>query len=158
MPTLGDLLSKKTKQKTVAPNSLGAMASRMMPSADDNDIITDKIINIESAGNPNAYNKRSGAMGLMQIMPNGALADWNTINRDSRHTPDQMNDPQINSKIGTWYLNERIPQMMQSMNLPDSVDNRLIAYNAGIGNLRKILAGKMQMPKETSDYIKKYRR
>ena len=35
------------------------------------------IIQIESSGNPNAYNPRSGCIGLMQISPKGALADWN---------------------------------------------------------------------------------
>lgn len=44
------------------------------------DKLTTAIIQVESGGNPNAYNKSSGAIGLMQIIPNGALAEWNKYN------------------------------------------------------------------------------
>ena len=37
----------------------------------------------------------------------------------------------------------------------DTLENRLIVYNWGIGNFRKYQKGKKQLPKETADYIKK---
>ena len=136
-----------------------------------------KIIQIESSGNPNAYNKSSGAIGLMQITP-VCLEDWNTfksgkmygeIARCNKNDCENytlfeyynlgdLYNPTINVKIGTWYINERIPQMLEAFDIPDTVENRLIAYNFGVGNLRKYLEGEKKLPKETKNYILKYKR
>jgi hypothetical protein len=53
--------------------------------------------------------------------------------------------------VAEWYLNARIPFFMAIMGIKDTLANRLHAYNAGIGLLRRGV-----MPKETRDYIKKY--
>ena len=145
--------------------------------AEDIDIPT--IIQIESNGNPNAYNKSSGAIGLMQITPI-VLKEYNKegiftqeIKTRRLYSLGDLYVPTINIEIGTWYINERIPQMLKAYNLLDSIDNRLIAYNWGIGNLKNwverhtsviVYSGKPSksinpnhfLPKETQNYIKKY--
>ncbi len=127
------------------------------------EIDINKIIQIESSGNPHAYNKRSGAIGLMQITPI-CLEEWNNpeILRkrgESRNTVFLVDlyCGAINVYIGTWYINERIPQMLKAYGLEDTIEYRLIAYNWGIGNLLKHLKGKYPLPKETRDYIRKYK-
>ena len=112
------------------------------------------IIQIESSGNPLAYNKRSQARGLMQITPI-CLDDYNGNGGVifSVRT-EELFDPKINIMIGKWYLNYRIPQMLNYYGYPDTIENRLIAYNAGISFVVKGWA----LPKETRDYIKKYRK
>ena len=66
-------------------------------------------------------------------------------------------NPEINVRIGTWYINERIPQMLKSFGIEDTVENRLIAYNFGVGNLRKYLKGEKKLPRETRNYLRKYK-
>lgn len=116
------------------------------------DVDIDTIIQIESSGNPNAYNKGSQARGLMQITPI-CLKEYNSFNRASFNLSDLF-VPEINIKIGTWYINKRIPQMLRYYKIEDTINNRLIAYNFGIGNLKN----GVPLPKETRDYIKKYER
>lgn len=111
-----------------------------------------KIIQIESSGDPLAWNRGEDARGLMQIR-SGALADWNRLHRTDRHTKDDLWDPQINVKIGSWYINVCIPRYLRHFNIPDTYQNRIVAYNAGIGTLRK---GK-KLTQTTKDYIRKYK-
>lgn len=118
----------------------------------------DKIKAIESGGEIEpqyAYNKKTGATGAYQILPGkyGALADWNAMNPYEQYSDQHLFDPNVNYKIANWYMNIRIPQMLKAVKLPDTEDNRLWAYNAGVGNVK---AGKL--PKETVGYIQKYRR
>ncbi len=131
------------------------------------------IIQIESSGNPNAISK-SGCIGLMGINPKGALADWNTFYCDSyytypssgyincqiqtEHNIGDLYNPKINVKIGKFYINERIPQMLKTYGIEDTVENRLIAYHDGIGNLRKYLKGERKLGKRMKAYLKKYKR
>jgi soluble lytic murein transglycosylase-like protein len=109
------------------------------------------IMTIESHGDASITNKRSGARGLYQITPI-CLEDFNKVNH-TNYSLNQLYDPQINSMVAYWYLQERIPSLFKAYNLPDTVRNRLWAYNAGIGYLKRRI-----MPLETSDYIKKYER
>ena len=61
----------------------------------------------ESGGNPKAYS-RSGAVGLMQVMPrDGLAAEFSCVNGPcfaSRPTMDQLKDPEFNIKYGTRML------------------------------------------------------
>lgn len=128
------------------------------------DNLLDKVINTESGGDPNIVNPTSGAFGLMQLMNNGALADWNMMNGQNL-TKEQAMDPQINKQIGAWYLQKRIPTMLQQYGLPLSPEYMLMAYNWGIGNLMDWYKGKGQykgkakdyslVPEETKQYVKK---
>jgi len=116
-----------------------------------------KIIKIESSGNPKALNKRSGARGLCQIMRLTWFECCSRLNYDWSF--DEAYDPVKNVIIGEYYINKRIPQMLKYYNIPDNIDNRLISYNWGIGNLDKARRsyGKINLPKETQNYIKKYK-
>src|SRR3990167_1777244 len=111
------------------------------------DQLLQALISAESSGNPRAKSNK-GAQGLMQIT-SPALADYNTYQK-SAYSMDDMYDSNINKQVGTWYLGSRIPQMLQTYKLPDTLENRLWAYNAGIGNVRKGIK-----PKETQVYIDK---
>ena len=116
------------------------------------------IISIESSGNPHAYNAKSGAIGLMQITEI-CLDEFNAFAfADNIYGLGDLYNPPVNIMIGTWYINERIPQMLKHYRIEDTIENRLISYNFGIGNLRKYLKGEVKLPKETRNYIKKYRR
>ena len=112
-----------------------------------------KIIQIESSGNPKAYNPKTQDIGLMQITPI-CLEDYNNYNPD--YTTIDLYTPEINKIIGTWYINYRIPRMLNYYNIPDTIENRLIAYNWGIGNLIKYTKGELELPKETKEYLEKY--
>lgn len=65
----------------------------------------------ESGGNPKAYSK-SGAVGLLQVMPNDGLASgFMCINGpcfSSRPSTDQLYDPEFNIAYGTQMLSELI--------------------------------------------------
>ena len=116
------------------------------------------IIQIESGGDPEAYNPASGAIGLMQITPI-CLEDY--FEQETKGAvlgvmTAKLYNPEINKKVGTWYLNERIPELLKAYGIEDIVANRLISYNAGIGVLRQYLAGKRELPNETKDYLRKY--
>lgn len=67
-------------------------------------------------------------------------------------------NPKINVKIGTWYINQRIPQMLKAYDIEDTIENRLIAYHDGIGNLQKYLKGKRKLGKAMKSYLIKYKK
>lgn len=108
-----------------------------------------KIYFIESSNNPNAYNERSQARGLGQITPI-VLKEWNNFHPKNQVTSDDLFNADVNKQISSWYMNERIPAMLRYFKKEDTAMNRLIAYNAGIARVGKVL------PKETDSYIKKY--
>lgn len=111
----------------------------------------DIIIEIESNWNETAINKKSGATGLTQItIP--ALTDFNRTCKEN-YTMEDMKDPQKAMRVGYTYINEIIPKYLRAFKYEDTIQNRLIAYNLGIGRVkqwRKVI--------ETVNYIKKYKR
>lgn len=119
------------------------------------DVNMDIIIRIESNGNPNAIG-RAGEHGLCQIIPGTwdecierMGVDWSW--------KEYSFDPIKNRAVGTYYMNTRIPQMLRYYDIPDTIDNRIIAYNAGIGNLIRIHREVNSIPYTTCDYLAKYR-
>jgi len=110
------------------------------------------IATIESSNNTEAYNERSQARGLYQITPI-CLADYNQYHKDKIHL-NQLFIREYNLEVANWYMNKRIPQLLIHYGLTDTLNNRLIAYNAGISYLIK----NKTIPTETSNYIKKYNR
>lgn len=115
------------------------------------DMDMNKVFSIESSMNPKAYNKGAQAKGLGQITPI-VLKEWNNFNPNKKYTSDELMDGNINTKISTWYMNKRIPQLLSHYKIEDTPDNRITAYNAGIGTL----VSKKPIPTETQNYIKKY--
>jgi len=112
----------------------------------------DKIAMIESSGNPLAHNKRDDSRGLFQITKI-CLKEWNMYHPDNQYTMKDLWYPTVNRLIADWYLNKRIPQMIKHYGVDDTVENRIIAFNAGISYL---VNGK-EIPQITKNYIKKYR-
>ena len=123
-----------------------------MAYADDVYVDMQKIRMIESSGNPRAYNVSSQARGLYQITPI-VLTKYNNYHPHDTHTLEQLFSSRVNSKIAHWYMNKRIPQMLHYYNVEDTVNNRLISYNAGISYV--VGNGKV-LPSETVQYIAKY--
>lgn len=109
----------------------------------------DAVIDTESSGDPLARSAR-GARGLMQITP-PVLFDYNA-RMGTRYSEKDLDNPEVNSSIGKWYLGTEVPRLLKHFGVDDTLDNRLWAYNAGIG---RVVKG--QMPTETKDYIGKVR-
>lgn len=91
---------------------------------------------IESHGYPRAYNRRSGARGLMQIVPS-VLKEWNHLHPSQEYNLDDLFNSRINVKIGTWYLDRIKNHYLPHYGIKPSIENIIIAYNWGIGNLQK---------------------
>ena len=106
---------------------------------------------IESKNNPQAYAIKENARGLGQIRPI-VLQEYNKYNKTTVRPCDLFLGA-INLKICDWYLNKRIPAMLRAYRLADTIENRLICYNAGIGKLRS-----GAIPSRTIAYIKEYNR
>lgn len=114
------------------------------------------IIRAESSFNPQAVS-RSGALGLMQLMPSTALMLANELNIEG-FTTDMLYEPKINIRMGVFYFKKMLEKF-------GNRETALAAYNAGEGNVSTWLQnaayskdGKTlhYIPfKETSDYIKK---
>lgn len=111
-----------------------------------------RIAMIESNGNPLAWNKAEDGRGLFQVNPI-CLREWNNFHPRDQHTPDDLFRAHVNAKIADWYINRRIPAMIKHYGKPDTIENRIIAYNAGISY---VVNGK-EIPQITKNYIKKYR-
>ncbi len=84
-----DMISQYASQNGLEPNLVAAVMLQ------------------ESGGNPNAYSK-SGAVGLMQVMPKDGLAEkFQCINGPcfaSRPSMDELYDPEFNISYGTRML------------------------------------------------------
>ena len=111
------------------------------------DVDMDIIAEIESSGDPLAYNSRTKATGKWQITPI-CLADFRIYNNTQYTLKDMFNQGNC-YEVAFWYLNKRIPQMLRYYECPVTVDNILICYNWGIGHL----VNGDKLPKETEDYI-----
>ncbi len=132
------------------------MGCDMMPCPAE-EVNVDAVIEIESGGNPNVYNKSSGAIGLMQITPI-CLEEYDKYwNKGIKIThPKELYNKNTNLMVGSWYLNTRIPQMLKAYEIPDTIKNRLIAYHDGIGNLKKYIEGRRKLGPEMRAYLKRY--
>ena len=109
------------------------------------------IASIESSNNPDAYNRWSKATGMYQITPI-CLEEYNRMS-GANFALNDMFDADMCYYVANWYMNKRIPQMLRHYELEDSIENRLWAYNAGIGNVVK-----NRKPNESINYIRLYKK
>ena len=120
-----------------------------------------KIIMIESSGRAHVKGKK-GEIGLMQIKPI-VLRDYYNSKGWSEKYYDidiemlKMYCPIQNLVVGRWYINIRVPQLLEAYGIEDTVENRLLGFTWGIGNLRKYLKGEIKMPKVKRLYLRKYK-
>lgn len=132
---------------------LGVMIGLMLCGCDDpawaGQVDMSIIRKIESNGNPLAIS-RTGAIGLYQIMP-CVLQEYNARN-NTKYTRLDLFSPSINTAVADWYMGVRIPQLLKHYRQPLTVENILRSYNAGV---RSVIKG--YTPKETKNYIKKYK-
>ncbi|MEW6045563.1 MAG: lytic transglycosylase domain-containing protein [Bacillota bacterium] len=90
------------------------------------------VVRVESNFRPTAVSSR-GARGLMQLLPD--TARWVAEQAGERDFfPDLLFVPEVNVRLGTWYLAELLKEFDGREALA------LAAYNAGRGNVRRWLA------------------
>jgi hypothetical protein len=158
-------IEKKTEYSAfmVAVCLLGALLLMVVccRSCHAQEISLDIISVIESSGNNMAYNFKSGATGQYQIIKS-CLNDYNkhaTENGFTLLNLTDMYEPKYAYMVSNWYLNEHIPDLLWDYGIPDTITSRLIAYNWGIGNLRKWFKRGChwnKLPLETRHYIQRY--
>lgn len=88
------------------------------------------VIRTESKFNTRAQSPK-GAYGLMQMMPE--TANWVAEQMDlpGDFTPEQLGNPDINIRMGTWYLSSLKKEFKGNEVL------MLAAYNGGRGNVKQ---------------------
>lgn len=90
------------------------------------------VINVESHWQAGAVSPK-GARGLMQLMP--ATAEWVAKQaRLAKFTPEDLFQPDVNIKLGSWYLADLLTEF--DGNLAVAV----AAYNGGRGNVDQWLS------------------
>lgn len=89
------------------------------------------LMRVESQFEPEATSA-SGARGLMQIMPDTARWSARQLGMTG-FTEDQLDDPEINIKLGCWYVSDLSREFRGRLPVV------LAAYNAGRGNVREWL-------------------
>ena len=87
----------------------------------------------ESGFNPNATGK-AGEIGLMQILPRGAVADWARYHKVPLPTERELFEPAKNLEIGCWYLGVALRRWKE---YKCSVELALAQYNAGGSRAKK---------------------
>lgn len=116
------------------------------------------IAKIESNSNPMAisYKGAKYGRGIYQISEI-CLKDYNMAN-NAEISPVELFSPKVNRDVAFWYFNLALPLYLRNKGIPVTPVNLLIAYNFGIGNLSKYLQGKVELPKETRNYLIKYKK
>ena len=91
------------------------------------------VIEVESSFRPGA-GSRAGALGLMQVMPETGAWLAARFGAPERGTEPDLLDPEWNVALGVRYLALLVRRFGR-------VDEALVAYNAGPGRARTLLAG-----------------
>jgi soluble lytic murein transglycosylase-like protein len=137
--SLASRLSLEPVVETIASVSPAAMVARAYPVPDDiapqggwvlDRALVFAVMRQESQFNPRAVS-RSGARGLMQLMP--ATAAWMTDRPDLRRNPNQLFNVQLNVELGERYLE----QTMEMGVISNCLIRTIMAYNAGPGNVTR---------------------
>ena len=121
----------KNKKKFTSTINYYALRYRLPPP------LLHAVVTAESAYDPNAIS-RTGAVGLMQLMPDTA----------KRYGVRNRRNPSDNLNGGTHYLRDLLLMFDNNLTLA------LAAYNAGEGNVKKY-GNKVPPFKETRNYVNK---
>lgn len=107
------------------------------------DALANAVMMVESRGNPNAVNLRSGATGAYQFMPDTARDMGLRVDEQV----DERKDPVKSRTAFMKYMN----QLLNRYN--GNTELALMAYNGGMGRVDNALKGKGNpLAKETMDY------
>lgn len=110
------------------------------------------IVLVESGGNPVAKSK-SGALGLMQIIP---LTGKHIATQ--RKLPEQpkekLTDPDYNMDFGSWYIGHQLDFFRVPGDRTRTVELAAAAYNGGPNKLKRHLNGAESLSNETQRYMK----
>ena len=110
------------------------------------------IVLVESGGNPVAKS-RSGALGLMQIIP---LTGKHIATQ--RKLPEQpkekLTDPDYNLDFGSWYIGHQLDFFQVPGDRTRTVELAAAAYNGGPNKLKRHLNGAESLSNETQRYMK----
>ena len=125
------------------------LAVLFMASCSHADMVDMDIISmIESSGCKNLVGDGGKALGCHQLHA-GVVTDFNRAHGMNWHHKEMMIES-VSNTVSYWYMNKRIPQMLKHYKQPDTLENRLTAYNMGIGNVVK--------GKRATAYINKYKK
>ncbi|MEA4862925.1 MAG: lytic transglycosylase domain-containing protein [Victivallaceae bacterium] len=100
----------------------------------------------------------AGEIGLMQILPSGAAAEYARLNHRQALSADELFDPATNIEVGTWFLKQGLDRYA------DRKDGLILAicfYNAGDSRARRWaeapdgeVMARIDIP-STRDYVEK---
>lgn len=127
---------------------LGFVLLGAMPECLGQDVSLPIIAQIESSGRADAIGDGGKALGLYQLH-SACITDFNKRHKTAYSHKDALN-PDIASKIANWYANYEVPRLLRHFKQSDTLENRLTAYNMGVG---AVIKGKRAI-----SYINKYRR
>ncbi len=159
--------------QTSEPNKIRQTPEPNLPTTEPNqpvvepsqsmNIDIDKIWQIESSRgtDPKMGGSPAGARGHFQFMKD----TWDECVRRMGKDWDWENgsmDYEKSSQVADFYLNKRIPQMLNYYKIPDTTETRLGTYDWGISGVKEAWEEHGEdwleySPRETQDYIRKYR-
>ncbi len=91
------------------------------------------VIHTETKFNPFAVGG-AGEIGIMQILPGGAAADYARANRRPEYSRSELFDPELNIDIGSWYLAQGLNKYRDRA---DALELAVCRYNAGDSRARR---------------------
>ena len=71
---------------------------------------------------------RAGEVGLMQVLPSGAAAEWSRVNKRKAPDVNALYEPTVNLEIGCWFLARG---MRKYADYAGRTELALARYNAG---------------------------
>lgn len=77
---------------------------------------------------------KAGEIGLMQLVPAAAVADWARVHAKEPPNSTELFDPALNIEIGSWYLSLGLNKYKDHK---ESIILALCAYNAGDSRANK---------------------
>jgi len=87
----------------------------------------------ESRFDPDKVGK-AGEIGLMQILPSGAAADYSRLNRRAEFSEDELFNPATNIEVGVWFLKQGLDRYAGRK---DRMVLAVCFYNAGDSRARR---------------------
>jgi hypothetical protein len=123
------------------------------------DPLIDKLVFAESGGRPSATAIGSDKNSYKGLMGMGQTA-WDEVNQIRKTQGKQTysfsmaHDAKLNREYGTTYMNERVPQLIDSLDLPKNPLMGLILYGGWFKDMQKAKGDISKMPKSAQTYFR----